>query len=314
MGYDINPSYSKNGTLAWLSMKRDGFESDKQDLVAFTGMGYSVVNLTGHRDEINVEGFRWSDDGKKIFFWAPTNGTLQLFEVDYVGATMKLPAVKQLTKGDFDITGIVGQIENKLIVSRTDMNHAAELYSVDLTDGSLSQLTHVNDDTYNSIGMCKAERKWVTTTDGKKMLVWVIYPPGFDPAKKYPTLLYCQGGPQSPLTQLYSFRWNFQLMASQGYIVVAPNRRGMQGYGTKWNEQISKDHGGQVMKDYLSAIDAVSKEKCVDKNRLGCVGPSYGGYSVYMLVFITTVSNLSSHMMASSICAVCMVPRKKCGL
>ena len=286
MGYDINPSYSKNGTLAWLSMKRDGFESDKQDLVAFTGMGNSVVNLTGHRDEINVEGFRWSDDGKNIFFWAPINGTLQLFEVDYVGATMKLPAVKQLTKGDFDITGIVGQIENKLIVSRTDMNHAAELYSVDLTDGSLSQVTHVNDDTYNSIGMCKTERRWVTTTDGKKMLVWVIYPPGFDPAKKYPTLLYCQGGPQSPLTQLYSFRWNFQLMASQGYIVVAPNRRGMQGYGTKWNEQISKDHGGQVMKDYLSAIDAVSKEKYVDKNRLGCVGPSYGGYSVYMLAGI----------------------------
>ena len=286
MGYDINPSYSKNGTLAWLSMKRDGFESDKQDLVAFTGMGNSVVNLTGHRDEINVEGFRWSEDGKKIFFWAPINGTLQLFEVDYVGATMKLPVVKQLTKGDFDITGIVGQIENKLIVSHTDMNHAAELYSVDIADGSLSQMTHVNDDTYNSIGMCKTERKWVTTTDGKKMLVWVIYPPGFDPAKKYPTLLYCQGGPQSPLTQLYSFRWNFQLMASQGYIVVAPNRRGMQGHGTTWNEQISKDHGGQVMKDYLSAIDAVSKEKYVDKNRLGCVGPSYGGYSVYMLAGI----------------------------
>ena len=286
MGYDLNPSYSKHGTLAWMSMKRDGFESDKQDLVAFTGMGNSAVNLTGHRDDIHVEGFRWSDDGKKIFFWAPINGTMQLFEVDYVGATMKLPVVKQLTKGDFDITGIIGQTGNKLIVSRTDMNHAAELYSVDITDGNMNQLTHVNDDTYNSIGMCKTERKWVTTTDGKKMLVWVIYPPDFDPAKKYPTLLYCQGGPQVPLTQSYSFRWNFQLMASQGYIVVAPNRRGMQGHGTKWNEQISKDHGGQVMKDYLSAIDAVSKEKYVDKNRLGCVGASYGGYSAFMLAGI----------------------------
>ena len=286
MGYDLNPSYSKHGTLAWMSMRRDGYESDKQDLVAFTGMGNSVVNLTGHRDDIHVEGFKWSDDGKNIFFLAPINGTMLLFEVDYPGATMKLPVVKQLTKGDFDITGIVGQTGNKLIVSRTDMNHAAELYSVDITDGNMNQLTHVNDDTYNSIGMCKTERKWVTTTDGKKMLVWVIYPPDFDPTKKYPTLLYCQGGPQVPLTQSYSFRWNFQLMASQGYIVVAPNRRGMPGHGTKWNEQISKDHGGQVMKDYLSAIDAVSKEKYVDKNRLGCVGASYGGYSAFMLAGI----------------------------
>jgi len=284
MGYDISPAYSSTGTLAWLSMKRDGFESDKQDLVASTGLG--VVNLTAHRDDIHVDGFRWSDDGKHIFFWAPINGTLQLFEVDYTGATMKLPDIRQITKGDFDITGIVGQNRNLLVVSRTDMNHAAELFSVNINDGRMSQLTHVNDDTYNTIGMCKTERRWITTTDAKKMLVWVIYPPGFDSTKKYPTLLYCQGGPQSPLTQFYSFRWNFQLMASQGYIVVAPNRRGMPGHGTKWNEQISKDHGGQVMKDYLGAIDAVSKEKYVDVNRLGCVGASYGGYSVFMLAGI----------------------------
>jgi len=283
-GYDLNPSFSKEGKLAWMQMKRDGYESDKQDLVASTGMG--TVNLTGHRDDIHVEGFRWSDDGRNLFFWAPINGTLQLFEVDYIGLTKKLPSVRQITKGDFDINAIVGQSGNKLIVSRTDMNHAVELYSVDINDGSMSQLTHVNDATYNSIGMCKTERRWVTTTDNKKMLVWVIYPPDFDPNKKYPTLLYCQGGPQSPLTQFYSFRWNFQLMASQGYIVVAPNRRGMPGHGTKWNEEISKDHGGQAMKDYLSAIDNVSKEKFVDKNRLGCVGASYGGYSVYMLAGI----------------------------
>lgn len=283
-GYDINPSYSKNGTLAWLSMKRDGYESDKQDLVASTGMG--VVNLTKHRDDIHVEGFQWAEDGKHIFFWAPINGTEQLFEVDYTGATAKLPDIKQITKGDFDITGIVGQAGNTLIVSRTDMNHAMELYTVDISGGSMKQLTHVNDSTYNTIGMCKTERRWVTTTDGKKMLVWMIYPPDFDPNKKYPTLLYCQGGPQSPLTQFYSFRWNFQLMASQGYIVVAPCRRGMPGFGTQWNEEISKDHGGQAMKDYLSAIDDVSKEKYVDKSRLGCVGASYGGYSVYMLAGI----------------------------
>ena len=283
-GYDVNPSYNKNGTLAWMSMKRDGYEADKQDIIASTGLG--KVNLTGHRDDIHVEGFRWSEDGKNIFFWAPINGTLQLFEVDYTGATTKLPDIKQITKGDFDITGVVAQSGNTLIVSRTDMNHAAELYSVDVSNGSMKQLTHVNDSTYNTIGMCRTERRWISTTDGKKMLVWVIYPPNFDPAKKYPTLLYCQGGPQSPLTQFYSFRWNFQLMASQGYIVVAPNRRGMPGHGTKWNEEISKDHGGQVMKDYFSAIDAVSKEKYVDKDRLGCVGASYGGYSVFMLAGI----------------------------
>jgi dipeptidyl aminopeptidase/acylaminoacyl peptidase len=283
-GYDVNPAYSKNGTLAWMQMKRDGYESDKQDLVASTGLG--TVNLTRHRDDIHVEGFKWSDDGKHIYFFAPINGTLQLFEVDYTGATMKLPDIRQITKGDFDVNNIIGQSGNQLIVSRTDMNHAAELYSVDISTGNMKQLTHVNDETYKTIGMCRTERRWVPTTDGKKMLVWVIYPPDFDPAKKYPTLLYCQGGPQSPLTQFYSYRWNFQLMASQGYIVVAPNRRGMPGHGTKWNEEISKEHGGQVMKDYLSAIDAVSKEKYVDKNKLGCVGASYGGYSAFMLAGI----------------------------
>lgn len=283
-GYDLNPSFSSNGTLAWLQMKREGYEADKQDIVASTGLG--TVNLTHHRDDIHVEGFRWSDDGKNIFFFAPINGTLQLFSVDYTGATMKLPDIKQITKGDFDITGIVGQSGNTLIVSRADMNHAAELFSVDLSNGTMKQLTHINDEVYNTIGLCKTERRLVATTDGKKMLVWVIYPPNFDATKKYPTLLYCQGGPQSPLTQFYSFRWNFQLMASQGYIVVAPNRRGMPGHGTKWNEEISKDHGGQAIRDYFSAIDAVSKEKFVDKARLGCVGASYGGYSVFMMAGI----------------------------
>ena len=284
MGYDINPLFSKSGSLAWLSMKRDGYEADKQDLVASIGTG--VVNLTKDRDDINVEGFRWSGDGHNIFFWASVNGTVQLFRVDYTGATMKVPDIRQVTNGDFDITDIIGQSGNQLVVSRTDMNHATELYSVDVVNGAMKQLTHVNDSVYNSIGKCKTERRWITTTDGKKMLVWVIYPPDFDANKKYPTLLYCQGGPQSALTQFYSFRWNFQLMASQGYIVVAPNRRGMPGHGTKWNEQISKDWGGQVMRDYLSAIDALSRERFVDKERLGCVGASYGGYSVYMLAGI----------------------------
>lgn len=284
-GYDVSPQFNEAGTLAWMQMKRDGFEADKQDLVVLVN-GQFPVNLTAHRDDIHVEGFKWSEDGKSLFFWAPANGTLQLFQVNNTGLTKMLPVIQQLTSGDFDITGIVAQSENTLVLSRTDMNTASELYTLNLKDKSMKQLTHVNDAFYQTIARCKTERRWVPTTDGKKMLVWVIYPPNFNPSKKYPTLLYCQGGPQSPLTQFYSFRWNFQLMASQGYIIVAPNRRGMPGHGTKWNEDISKDHGGQAMKDYLSAIDAISKESFVDKDRLGCVGASYGGYSVFMLAGI----------------------------
>lgn len=274
-GYDVAPAYSSKGQLAWLQMKRAGYEADKQDIIVSAG---TTINLTQHRDDIHVENFKWSEDGKTIFFVAPINGTLQLFTVTYPGSI-----ITQVTKGDFDVSSIVGQIGNTLIVSKSDMNHAAELYNVNLANGSLQQLTHVNDSINSSLAECKTERKFVTTTDNKKMLVWVVYPPNFDATKKYPTLLYCQGGPQSALTQFYSFRWNFQLMASQGYIVVAPNRRGMPGHGTKWNEEVSKDWGGQVIKDYLSAIDAVSKEAYVDKNRRGCVGASFGGFSVFAL-------------------------------
>jgi len=284
LGYDVNPAYSSKGVLAWLSMKRDGYEADKQDIVVM--LNKALVNLTGHRDDLHVSAFKWSDDGRFIYFIAPINGTEQLFEVRFDGLSKKIPAIRQITSGDYDITGIVGQSGDKLVVSRTDMNHAAELYTVDIAKGNMQQLTRVNDAVYNKIALSKIERRFVNTTDGKKMLVWVIYPPNFDPAKKYPTLLYCQGGPQSALTQFYSFRWNFQLMAASGYIVVAPNRRGMPGHGTQWNEQISKDWGGQVMQDYLSAIDDVAKETYVNENRLGAVGASYGGYSVFYLAGI----------------------------
>lgn len=281
MGYDVNPLYNEKGDLAWLSMKRDGYEADKQDLVVSNGK--TVMNLTASRDDIHVEGFTWSKDTRTLFFWAAVDGTLQLFSVNYPGLTKMAVVIRQLTKGDFDITGVIGQSGNTLVVSRTDMNHATELFTVDVSGGAMKQLTHVNDEMYSTIGMCKTERRFVKTTDGKQMLVWVIYPPDFDAAKKYPTLLYCEGGPQSALTQFYSFRWNFQLIASQGYIIVAPNRRGMPGHGTKWNEQVSKDWGGLVMQDYLVAIDAMTKEKFVDKNRLGCIGASFGGFSVFEL-------------------------------
>ncbi len=282
-GYDLSPAYSVDGKLGWLQMKRDGYEADKQDIaVLYNGAYY---NLTEKRDDIHVESFKWSDDGKAIYFNAPVNGTLQLFKIDHFVATKTTYSgtISQLTSGDFDVAGIVGELDGKLVVTRDDMNHAPELYTVELSSGKMTQLTHVNDTFYGGLTLCKTERKFVETTDKKKMLEWIIYPPNFDPAKKYPTLLYCQGGPQSALTQFYSFRWNFQLMASQGYIVVAPNRRGMPGYGTKWNEEISKDWGGQVMNDYLSAIDDATNLPYVNKDRLGCIGASFGGFSVFAL-------------------------------
>ena len=283
LGYDTNPTFSPTGNLTWLQMKRDGYEADKNDIVvSFKG---TTINLTANWDG-SVESFVWSKDGKNVYFQAPVDGTLQLFVVDFPGLTKKLPQVVQVTNGDFDVSGLVGIVGDKIFVTKSDMNHAAELYSYDLKKKVWNQLSNVNTATYSSLALSKTERRYVTTTDGKKMLVWVILPPNFDASKKYPTLLYCQGGPQSPLTQFYSFRWNFQLMAANGYIVVAPNRRGMQGHGVEWNEQISKDWGGQVMRDYLSAIDDVAKENYVDKARLGCVGASYGGYSAFYLAGI----------------------------
>jgi dipeptidyl aminopeptidase/acylaminoacyl peptidase len=281
MGYDINPSYNKKGELAWLSQKRDGYEADKQDLIVSNGI--TKMNLTASRDDINVESFIWSEDGSKIYFIAPTDGTLQLFEVNYPGKTKMAAVIHQVTKGEFDVSGIVGEKDNVLFVTRTDFNHAAEIYTVDKNAGNMQQLTHVNDGTYNDLAMCSWQKKYVTTADKKQMLVWVIMPPNFDSTKKYPTLLYCQGGPQSPLTQFYSFRWNFQLIASNGYVIVAPARRGMPGFGTKWNEDVSKDWGGKVLQDYLDAIDAVSKEPYVDTARRGCIGASFGGFSVFAL-------------------------------
>ncbi len=284
MGYDTDPSFSKNNDLAWLSMARDGFEADKNDILVMDKNGV-VKNLTASWDG-TVLSYRWAADGKQLFFVAPVDGTKQLMTVDYPGMSKKQPMVKPLCSGMFDINEIVGQSGDLLVLSRNDMNRAVEFYTFNLKTNELKQLTKVNDEFYSGISKSKTEKRYVTTTDGKKMLVWVVYPPDFDPAKKYPTLLYCQGGPQSALTQMYSLRWNFQLMAANGYIVVAPNRRGMPGHGVAWNEQISKDWGGQVMDDYLSAIDDVSKEAYVDKERLGCIGASYGGYSVFYLAGI----------------------------
>lgn len=283
LGYDMAPQFSPTGNLTWLQMKRDGYEADKNDIIVdFKGM---KMNLTANWDG-TVNSFMWSKDGKKVFFVAPIDGTKQLFEVNFPGLTKIAVNVRQITNGNYDVNDLVGFADDNIIVSRSDMNHANEIFSFNFKKNTWKQLSNVNTDTYETLTLSKTERRYVTTTDGKKMLVWVILPPNFDASKKYPTLLYCQGGPQSALTQSYSYRWNFSLMAAKGYIVVAPNRRGMPGHGVKWNEQISKDWGGQVMDDYLSAIDDVAKENYVDKTRLGCVGASYGGYSAFFLAGI----------------------------
>ncbi|SFS32533.1 S9 family peptidase [Lutibacter maritimus] len=282
-GYDTQPAFSSKGQLAWLQMKRDGYEADKNDIII--KINDESVNLTGAWDE-TVDSFVWQDKGEKIYFIAPTFGTMQLFEIAIPTSTKKISKPKQLTEGQFDVSGIVGQVNNAIVVSRRDMNHAIELYSVDLKTGKMNQLTHENEEIYNGLDLSTVEKRMVKTTDGKDMLTWVIYPPNFDSSKKYPTILYCKGGPQGPLSQSYSFRWNYQLMAANGYIIVAPSRRGMSGFGVEWNEQISKDYGGQNMQDYLSAIDDISKEPYVDTDRLGAVGASYGGYSVFYLAGI----------------------------
>lgn len=276
-GYDTQPAFSPRGVLAWLQMDEPGYESDKNDIVLLQDGEHR--NLTQDWDG-TVSSFRWAQDGDKIFFIAPVLGTKQLFEVS---ADQGEPVIRQITEGQFDLTSMVGQVGNRMIVGRSDMNHATELFSVRLDSGEMDQLTHMNAAVYNELELSQVEKRMIPTTDGKEMLTWVIYPPNFDPNKKYPTLLYLQGGPQSPLSQFYSFRWNFQLMAANGYIVVAPNRRGMPGYGVEWNEQISGDWGGQNIQDYLSAIDALSEESYVDEERLAAVGASYGGFSVFYL-------------------------------
>lgn len=284
-GYDTAPTYSPDGQrLSWLSMKTDGYEADKVDIVVFDKVSSQRLNLTGHWDG-TVNSFIWSKDNRRLYFTAPVKGTVQLFEVE-VPVNFKnraLPKLRQISEGQFDISGIVGETNGGLVVTSTTMTRATELYLYDLKKNTRTAITTVNDKIYNSLAETKVEGRYTKASDGQDLFSWVIYPPDFDPTKKYPTLLFCQGGPQSATTLGYSFRWNFQLMASQGYIVILPNRRGMPGWGTKWNEDISKDWGGQAIRDYLSAIDDFSKESYVDKSRVGAIGASYGGYSVFML-------------------------------
>ena len=278
MGYDINPLFSPNGRyMAWQSMERDGYESDQNRLFVTDLTTGEKIYVTKNFD-YNVDFVIWNTDNQSLYLISSVMGTTQIYK-----AYFQTQEIKPITKGTYDYESIALGGNDKLIAVRHSMSKPNEIYSVDATKGEAKELSFENKDILNQITMGKVEERWISTTDGKKMLTWIVYPPNFDPNKKYPAILYCQGGPQSMVSQFWSYRWNLQMMAANGYIIVAPNRRGLPGFGQEWNEQISGDYGGQNMKDYLSAIDTVAKEPFVDPNRLGCTGASYGGFSTYWL-------------------------------
>ena len=277
MGYDINPLFSPDGKyIAWQSMERDGYESDKNRLFVMDLSSGQKIYITENFD-YNTDFAVWNKDNQSIYIVACVEAKTQIYQ-----ANINTKEIKALTEGihDYESFAVAG---DKLIAVRHSMSQPNEIYSVNATTGEATQITAENKAILDQITMGKVEERWIATTDGKKMLTWVVYPPNFDPNKKYPALLYCQGGPQSTVSQFWSYRWNLQMMAANGYIVVAPNRRGLPSFGKEWNEQISGDYGGQNMKDYLSAIDELAKEPFVDKDHLGCTGASYGGFSTYWL-------------------------------
>ncbi len=277
MGYDVNPLFSPDGTkLAWLSMERDGYEADKNRLFVMDLASGDKTYVTESFD-YNTEGIVWGDDNQTLYMLSPYQGTNRIFSADIVTRE-----ITEIAGGKHDYISL-DLVDGGLIAKRQSMSRPAEIYRVDLTSGEATELSFENKHILDQLTMGEVEERWIGTTDGKQMLTWVIYPPNFDPSKKYPTLLYCQGGPQSMVSQFWSYRWNQQMMATNGYIVVAPNRRGLPGFGQEWLEQISGDYGGQNMRDYLAAIDVLAKEPFVDETRLGCTGASYGGFSTLWL-------------------------------
>lgn len=286
-GYDKYPVFSPDDSrLAWQSMERAGNESDKDRLFVMD-LSTGAKSYVTDGFDYNAANLRWSADGGSIYFIAPIEATHQICRADLPEGN-RPAAITVLTAGDHDYTGfsIAFPAEDKrpvIVATKTTLKMAAELFAVNAADGTDAQITFVNKEIYDNVDMGDVQKRWVATTDGRRMLTWVILPPNFDSTKKYPTLLYCQGGPQSVVSQRWSYRWNFELMAAQGYVVVAPNRRGLPSFGQEWLDQISGDYSGQNIRDYLSAIDDVSKESWVDTERRGCVGASYGGYSTFYL-------------------------------
>lgn len=277
LGYDKAPVFSPdNKKIAWVSMERDGFESDKTRIMVYDLASQSTTNYSDNFDQ-SAESLAWSDASDMIFFISGTKATEQLYKLNLGNKN-----IQQITVGDHNYTAfdLAGEY---IIGARQSMLSPTDLFKVTIADGAQDQITKVNDAILSKVKSAKIEKRWIKSTDSAEMLVWVIYPPDFDPNKKYPTLLYFQGGPQSAVSQFFSYRWNFQLMAANGYIVVAPNRRGLPSFGQAWNDQISKDYGGQNQLDMFSAIDAMAKEPFVDKDRLGATGASYGGFAIYWM-------------------------------
>ena len=278
LGYDDKPKFSPNGKyIAWTSMKHDGYESDRTRLCVFEFSTGSKTYVTETFDS-GVNDFVWDDNSKELYFSGVWHGKTNLYKTNLKGE------VSKITDEVCDYTLVdVDSRQNKLLTKKQSMSMADDIFFVDIKKGTSHQLTNINESIYNKLTFGEVKERWVKTVDGKQELCWVIYPPHFDKNKKYPTLLFCEGGPQSPVSQFWSYRWNFQIMAANDYIIIAPNRRGLPGFGYEWLTQISGDYTGLCMKDYLSAIDDICKEPYVDKDRLGCVGASFGGYSVYWL-------------------------------
>lgn len=283
MGYDVNPKFSPDGRyIAWQSMARDGYESDRNRLCVYT-LADGTKNYVTETFDSNVDDFCWANDSRTLYFIGVWHACENLYQTNLRGE------VKQLTDdwADFGSVQLLNN-GNKLLASRHSFQQGDELYVVtpgkDAKKTKVQQLTFENKLFYDKLAFGKVQERWVKTTDGKEMQYWVILPPHFDENKKYPTLLFCEGGPQSPVSQFWSYRWNMQIMAANDYVVIAPNRRGLPGFGSEWNEQVSGNWTGQCMDDYLTAIDdAANNLPFVDKDKLGCVGASFGGFSVYYL-------------------------------
>lgn len=284
VGYDVNPQFSPDGKyIAWQSMKNNGYESDRNRLCVMDIATGKKTYVTEKFDS-NVDGFIWAANSKDLYFIGCWHACINIYQTNLKGD------IKQLTEGQHDYASIdlLGSTGKQLVALRHSMSAPNDIFVVTPSKkekaSTQTQISFENKQIFDQLALANVTDRWVKTTDGKDMQVWIITPPHFDPNKKYPTLLYCEGGPQSPVSQFWSFRWNFQMMAANGYVIVAPNRRGLPGYGSQWNEQISSDWTGQCMNDYLSAIDdAVANLPYVDKDRLGAVGASFGGFSVYYL-------------------------------
>jgi len=309
MGYDISPVYSPDGSkIAWESMEHNGYESDKSRLFVHDFTTGTKTDYSRDFDQ-NSNGLTWSDDGKSIYFISDIHATDEIYRLD-----LKNGKITRITDGIHNYLNVI--VAGKMLIAqRQSMSSPTEIYAVNPKDGKETQITFVNKDLLDQLKFGNVEKRWIKTSDNKEMLTWIIYPPNFNPNKKYPTLLYCEGGPQSTVSQFWSYRWNFQMMAANDYIIVAPNRRGLPGFGTAWNEQISGDYGGQNMQDYLSAIDSMKKEPFVNADKLGCVGASYGGFSVYWLA-----GNHNKRFKALLLTMACLTSKanilkpKKCGL